>query len=245
MVGWRSGLKLRQLSDGRHLVQLIYTPNGYLQDCEYVTASKSSRDFIKTLRKELKLALDEESYRILEKTPRNFGDEKYYRHFGNVTFRILKNGEKLPTDVARWFNYDRLKTECFERHEELTLMMKNRNKVSENSLQRTASGGKSLLLHIFPFAPVPCKSTPCLTRNFRDVVLPSFQWPTGSSLPIHGMPVEHLMRSVDSTNKFNTKAWDVEELFVRELEKYYLFLLQSSNATFWPEAGDCRYITNT
>ncbi|XP_039762301.1 uncharacterized protein LOC120635370 isoform X2 [Pararge aegeria] len=132
-----SGLKLRQLSDGRHLVQLIYTPNGYLQDCEYVTASKSSRDFIKTLRKELKLALDEESYRILEKTPRNFGDERYYRHFGNVTFRILKNGEKLPTDVARWFNYDKLKTECFERHEELTLMMKNRNKVSENSLQRS------------------------------------------------------------------------------------------------------------
>ncbi|XP_023937914.1 uncharacterized protein LOC112045804 isoform X2 [Bicyclus anynana] len=132
-----SGLKLRQLTDGRHLVQVIYTPNGVLQDCEYITSTKSARHFIKTLRKELKMALDEESYRILEKRPKNSDDERYYRHFGNVTFRILKNGDKLPTDVARWFNYDRLKTECFERHEELTLMMENRKKISENSLQRS------------------------------------------------------------------------------------------------------------
>ncbi|XP_045782208.1 uncharacterized protein LOC123878878 isoform X1 [Maniola jurtina] len=132
-----SGLKLRQLTDGRHLVQVIYTPNGVLQDCEYLSEPKSARNFIKTLRKELKLALDEESYRLLEKTPRNYEEERYYRHFGNVTFRILKNGEKLPPDVASWFNYDRLKTECFEKHEELTFMMENRNKVSENSLQRS------------------------------------------------------------------------------------------------------------
>ncbi|XP_052745694.1 uncharacterized protein LOC112045804 isoform X3 [Bicyclus anynana] len=139
------GLKLRQLTDGRHLVQVIYTPNGVLQDCEYITSTKSARHFIKTLRKELKMALDEESYRILEKRPKNSDDERYYRHFGNVTFRILKNGDKLPTDVARWFNYDRLKTECFERHEELTLMMENRKKISENSLQRKKRDSMELL----------------------------------------------------------------------------------------------------
>ncbi|XP_045782209.1 uncharacterized protein LOC123878878 isoform X2 [Maniola jurtina] len=140
-----SGLKLRQLTDGRHLVQVIYTPNGVLQDCEYLSEPKSARNFIKTLRKELKLALDEESYRLLEKTPRNYEEERYYRHFGNVTFRILKNGEKLPPDVASWFNYDRLKTECFEKHEELTFMMENRNKVSENSLQRKKRDSMELL----------------------------------------------------------------------------------------------------
>ncbi|XP_047541955.1 uncharacterized protein LOC125074628 isoform X2 [Vanessa atalanta] len=132
-----SGLKLRQLTDGRHLIQIIYTPNGAIQDCEYIKEGKSARNFLKTLRKELKLALDEESYRLSEKTSNKFKDEKFYRHFGNVTFRILKDGENLPPDVADWLNYDRLKNECFERHEELTYMIENRNKVSDATLTRS------------------------------------------------------------------------------------------------------------
>nr|XP_026490722.1 uncharacterized protein LOC113396869 isoform X3 [Vanessa tameamea] len=132
-----SGLKLRQLTDGRHLIQIIYTPNGAIQDCEYIKEGKSTRNFLKTLRKELKLALDEESYRLSEKSSNKFEDEKFYRHFGNVTFRILKDGENLPPDVADWLNYDRLKNECFERHEELTYMLENRNKVSDATLTRS------------------------------------------------------------------------------------------------------------
>ncbi|XP_050359658.1 uncharacterized protein LOC126779581 isoform X4 [Nymphalis io] len=131
-----SGLKLRQLTDGRHLIQIIYTPNGAIQDCEYIREPKSARNFLKTLRKELKLALDEETYRITDKRLNTFENEKFYRHFGNVTFRILKDGEKLPPDVADWLNYDRLKNECFERHEELTYMMENRNKLSDATLSR-------------------------------------------------------------------------------------------------------------
>ncbi|XP_064075773.1 uncharacterized protein LOC113396869 isoform X3 [Vanessa tameamea] len=132
-----SGLKLRQLTDGRHLIQIIYTPNGAIQDCEYIKEGKSTRNFLKTLRKELKLALDEESYRLSEKSSNKFEDEKFYRHFGNVTFRILKDGENLPPDVADWLNYDRLKNECFERHEQLTYMLENRNKVSDATLTRS------------------------------------------------------------------------------------------------------------
>ncbi|XP_050359655.1 uncharacterized protein LOC126779581 isoform X2 [Nymphalis io] len=132
-----SGLKLRQLTDGRHLIQIIYTPNGAIQDCEYIREPKSARNFLKTLRKELKLALDEETYRITDKRLNTFENEKFYRHFGNVTFRILKDGEKLPPDVADWLNYDRLKNECFERHEELTYMMENRNKLSDATLSRS------------------------------------------------------------------------------------------------------------
>lgn len=138
---YRSGLKLRQLTDGRHLVQVIYTPDGVIQDCEYITEGKTVRNFLKTLRKELKLALDEESYRLTEGRRNDYEDEKFYRHYRNVTFRLLKDGEQLPLDVGNWLNYDRLKTECFERHEELTYMMENRNKVSDTSLTRLVFDG--------------------------------------------------------------------------------------------------------
>ncbi|XP_046975488.1 uncharacterized protein LOC124541611 isoform X2 [Vanessa cardui] len=140
-----SGLKLRQLTDGRHLIQIIYTPNGAIQDCEYIKEGKTARNFLKTLRKELKMALDEETYRLSEKSSSKIEDEKFYRHFGNVTFRILKDGESLPADVADWLNYDRLKNECFERHEELTYMMEHRNKISDETLTRKKRDAMELL----------------------------------------------------------------------------------------------------
>ncbi|XP_063836899.1 uncharacterized protein LOC135086062 isoform X1 [Ostrinia nubilalis] len=138
------GLKLRQLTDGRHFVQVIYAPNGEVQDCEYITQGKSARNFLKTLRKELKLALDEEGYRLTQKK-RSDDEEKFYRQFGNLTLRILRKGERLPPDVATWFNYDRLKMECLQRHEELAHMMENRNKISENSLARPKRDAMELL----------------------------------------------------------------------------------------------------
>ncbi|XP_048003636.1 uncharacterized protein LOC125239909 isoform X2 [Leguminivora glycinivorella] len=131
-----SGLRLRQLTDGRHLVQVIYTPNGDIQDCEYITQAKYSRNFLKTLRKELKLALEEQSVKLSQNEITN-EDEKYYRHFSNVTLRILRNGETLPIDVASWLNFDKLKMECLERHEELTFMMANKNKISGATLARS------------------------------------------------------------------------------------------------------------
>ncbi|CAH0599441.1 unnamed protein product [Chrysodeixis includens] len=131
------GLKLRQLSDGRHLVQVIYNQNGAIQDCEYVTQGKSARNFLKTLRKELKLALDEEIYRIVNNQPKNMENEKFFRHFGNVSFRILNNGERLPPDIENWLDYDNLKMECLKRHKELQFMMENKNKVGETSLTRS------------------------------------------------------------------------------------------------------------
>ncbi|XP_072941182.1 uncharacterized protein [Epargyreus clarus] len=132
-----SGLKLRQLTDGRHLVQVIYTSEGVIQDCEYITEKKSAKNFLRTLRKELKLALDEESFRISQKVQDSPEEERYVRHFGNMTFHLLQGGEKLPPDVATWFNYDRLKTECMERHREMTYMMELKNKVGENTLARS------------------------------------------------------------------------------------------------------------
>ncbi|XP_048003635.1 uncharacterized protein LOC125239909 isoform X1 [Leguminivora glycinivorella] len=139
-----SGLRLRQLTDGRHLVQVIYTPNGDIQDCEYITQAKYSRNFLKTLRKELKLALEEQSVKLSQNEITN-EDEKYYRHFSNVTLRILRNGETLPIDVASWLNFDKLKMECLERHEELTFMMANKNKISGATLARKKRDAAELL----------------------------------------------------------------------------------------------------
>ncbi|KAF9417967.1 hypothetical protein HW555_005112, partial [Spodoptera exigua] len=134
----RLGLKLRQLTDGRHLVQVIYTQDGQIQDCEFVSQGKSARNFLKTLRKELKLALDEEIYRIANKQQQNsIEDERFYRHFRNVTFRVIKDGERLPPNISKWFDYDKLKMECLKRHEELQYMMENRNKAGESSLARS------------------------------------------------------------------------------------------------------------
>ncbi|RVE49080.1 hypothetical protein evm_006326 [Chilo suppressalis] len=131
-----NGLKLRQLTDGRHLVQMIYAPNGEIQDCEFITQRKNARNFLKSLRKELKQALDEEGYRLSQKKT-IVESENFFRHFRNMTVRLLKKGEGLPQDVASWFHYDRLKMKCIHRHQELTYMMENRNKVGENSLARS------------------------------------------------------------------------------------------------------------
>ncbi|XP_022126224.2 uncharacterized protein LOC111000927 isoform X1 [Pieris rapae] len=140
-----NGLKLRQMTDGSHLIQIIYTPNGAIQDCEYITDAKTTRNFLKTLRRELKLALDEEAFRITEKRKNVTEDERFYRHFGNMTFRLLTEGEMLPSDIASWLDYDRLKMECFERHEELKYMMENKNKYSEPSLARKKRDAMDIL----------------------------------------------------------------------------------------------------
>ncbi|XP_061384986.1 uncharacterized protein LOC116776981 isoform X3 [Danaus plexippus] len=128
-----NGLKLRQLSDGRHLIQIIYTSDGEIQDCEYISG-RPAREFLRSLRKELKQALDEETSRIYQRD-KDIGDEKFYRTFGNVTFRVLRN-EKLPSDISNWMDYDRLKQECFQRHEQLKYMMENRDNSNHQRRKR-------------------------------------------------------------------------------------------------------------
>ncbi|KAJ2939936.1 hypothetical protein O0L34_g6642 [Tuta absoluta] len=133
---FRNGLRLRQLTDGRHLVQMIYAANGDIQDCEYISEKKTTRNFLKTLRKELKQALDETSYKLTQEDTTSMEEEKFFRHFGNVTFRILKNN-KLPPDIESWLDYSKLKMECLRRHEELKYMVEHKNKVGETALLRS------------------------------------------------------------------------------------------------------------
>ncbi|CAB3232190.1 unnamed protein product [Arctia plantaginis] len=130
------GLKLRQLTDGRHLIQVIYSQNGDLQDCEYITQERTARSFLKTLRKELKSALDEKIYSLNNKNSENI-EEKFYRHFGNVSFRILRKNDSLPPDISSWLQYDKLKMECLRRHEEMKYMIENINKTGDSSFARS------------------------------------------------------------------------------------------------------------
>lgn len=96
---------------------------------------------MKTLRQELKQALDELNDKILirehkEHRSNDKDNDKFLHNFDNVMFRLLKNGEQLPIEIGSWMNYDELKMQCLARHEEMKIMLEKRNKVSENSLAR-------------------------------------------------------------------------------------------------------------
>ncbi|GBP38230.1 hypothetical protein EVAR_18109_1 [Eumeta japonica] len=137
-----SGLKLRQLTDGRHLVQVIYGPGGDIQDCEFVTQAKSARRFLKTIRTDLKQALDEENFRIFEKHSRNSittdSQDEFHRRFANTTFKIIKDGDSLPYTIASWLNYEKLKSDCLKTHERIKYMIDHRDETADQSI---ASGG--------------------------------------------------------------------------------------------------------
>lgn len=130
-----NGLRLRQLTDGKHLIQVIYARDGEIQDCEYITQRTRARHFLKTLRSELKTALDEMTDKILksERGP----NELFFENFANVKLHLLKNGEGLPNGITDWLDYENLKMECFNRHNEIKQMIENSNKASEVSLSRS------------------------------------------------------------------------------------------------------------
>lgn len=106
-----------------------------MQDCEYVTRPKSARDFLKTLRRELKTALDEERFRIQHEDTDYSDDEKFLRHYRNVSLRLLVKNEALPREVANWLDYDQLKLQCLRRHEELRHILENQSQISDNSIR--------------------------------------------------------------------------------------------------------------
>lgn len=86
---------LRQLSDGRHLIQLIYDADQSLQDCEYITDIETATRF------QEKLAAE-------------------YRQLSNISLntsiRIIERRSDLPEDLARLAVYRRMKIECRQLH---------------------------------------------------------------------------------------------------------------------------------
>lgn len=92
---YREGAVLRQLSDGRHLIQLIYDADQSLQDCEYITDIESATRFQETLAAE-------------------------YRQLSNISLntsiRIIERRSDLPQDLARLAVYRRMKIQCRQLH---------------------------------------------------------------------------------------------------------------------------------
>ncbi|XP_046640418.1 group 3 secretory phospholipase A2-like isoform X2 [Daphnia pulicaria] len=93
--GTKEGAVLRQLSDGRHLIQLIYDADQSLQDCEYITDIEMATGF------QEKLAAE---YRQLSAISLN------------TSIRIIERRSDLPEDLARLAVYRRMKIECRQLH---------------------------------------------------------------------------------------------------------------------------------
>ncbi|XP_057378704.1 group 3 secretory phospholipase A2-like isoform X1 [Daphnia carinata] len=93
--GTKEGAVLRQMTDGRHLIQLIYDADLSLQDCEYITDTETALAFQEKLTNE---------YRQLSSIGHN------------TTIRIIEKRSDLPEDLARSTVYRRMKAECRQLH---------------------------------------------------------------------------------------------------------------------------------
>nr|XP_018904184.1 PREDICTED: uncharacterized protein LOC109035133 [Bemisia tabaci] len=90
---------LRQLSDGSRFVQMVYGPDGLLQDCEYLKQKKVIKKFLSTFQD------------ILESKT-------------NITY--LKSYQKLPSDINNWLSYKKLRHQCKKSHQKILKMSKQR-----------------------------------------------------------------------------------------------------------------------
>lgn len=102
----RSALKLRQLTDGDHLIQLIYSGKGELQDCEYLRQDEAVRSFEESVRQTVEAR-------------------------GNVS---SLDGRRLPPELAEWMDYGMLRRQCHRHHRRLRRLAHRR--VKGGKLQR-------------------------------------------------------------------------------------------------------------
>ena len=83
------------MTDGRHMIQLIYDADQSLQDCEYITDAETASRFQTNLAAE-------------------------YLHLSsvglNTQVKFIKNQTELPEDLARLAVYRQLKIECRQSH---------------------------------------------------------------------------------------------------------------------------------
>lgn len=96
-------MKYRELTDGKHFIQLIYDDDEVLRDCEYLHDHHEVTKFLKQFRAEL---------RELIAT-------------SNVTITSLEDdAHGLNAQEHGWFHYENLRDQCRRRHRELKLMLR-------------------------------------------------------------------------------------------------------------------------
>ncbi|KAJ9598184.1 hypothetical protein L9F63_011133, partial [Diploptera punctata] len=115
-LNWES-VKLRQLTDGTHFIQLIYGADDEIRDCEFLRQKKIVRDFLESFR------YDVERAKVSSDSDSDFSDMESFR---NVTFQILDNGVRLPADIAEWLDFQALKTKCKQNHREMKKLIRHK-----------------------------------------------------------------------------------------------------------------------
>ncbi|XP_021942221.1 uncharacterized protein LOC110841215 isoform X2 [Zootermopsis nevadensis] len=135
----RESVKLRQVTDGTHFIQLIYGADNEIRDCEFLRQKKIVRHFLESFRKDIQRAVIPS------------GGENYYsedaedgQSFRNVTFQILDRGFPLPSDISEWLNFEKLKQQCEKIHREMKKLLRHKDHGTEaqkrhanNNLERT------------------------------------------------------------------------------------------------------------
>lgn len=88
-------LKFRQLTDGKHFIQLIYDDGGNLTDCEFGRQRDQVKKFLFTFKNDLRQLLEADASNV------------------NVT---SLDASPLPEDVESWLDYKRLRNQCRTLH---------------------------------------------------------------------------------------------------------------------------------
>lgn len=97
---YRLGIKFRQLTDGKHFIQLIYDENGRISDCEYLHEKESVSSFTDTFRRDVHLLTT-----LYNATVVDFEDNK------------------IPSDLGQWMNYQHLKQQCRRKHKQMKKLL--------------------------------------------------------------------------------------------------------------------------
>lgn len=99
----RDGVKFRQLTDGRHFIQLIYESDKIV-DCEFVRETDMIDDFLTKWQKDV-----HELRTVYNATVTNLADVK------------------VPGKATWWSSYKKLRELCKQNHQQIRKMLKHRS----------------------------------------------------------------------------------------------------------------------
>ncbi|XP_044730142.1 uncharacterized protein LOC123293396 isoform X2 [Chrysoperla carnea] len=116
-VGYKNGLTLRQLTDGRHFIQLIYDGENDLKDCEYIKNSHIVNNFLQQFQLDVDTLKQTKNISIISLD--NNKNTVLISHNNSLT--IYKN------IVPEWLNYSKLKRQCHRIQLEIQQAVINHN----------------------------------------------------------------------------------------------------------------------
>lgn len=166
-------LSLWQLSDGRSFIQMIYTSDGQLMDCEYLRQKKLIADFLNRFYAEIEVARARNFTSPLS-VPHSLVSDHDFREFldngvatpemedlqysvqafqdgqqdafglRNLTFIRLESDGDVPEDLREQLNYRRLKHQCDQRHAQMRDLAHG---LQSSDPQEQQTAGESLQRH--------------------------------------------------------------------------------------------------